>query len=168
MAFTARRAGLLAILLGLPGAAQAVEIIDQPRLSAATQRALATAAVEACAANGAQVSVAVAGPDGVVGTQLSADGASRLAIESAARKSVSAALTGYPTARLPDAEVKAPAYVAFLRSVEPRLVAIGGGLPVRRQGRLVGAIGVGGAAGPEADEACASAAITSVLGRGAE
>lgn len=168
MAFTARPAALLAWLFCLAGNAQAAELIDQPRLSASTQRALAAAALDACAAKGAQVSVAVARPDGVVSTVLSADGASRLAIESAARKSVSAALIGYPTGRLPDAEAKAPAYVALLRSVEPRLATIGGGLPVRRQGRLVGAIGVGGAAGPEADEACASTAITAVLGRDVE
>ena len=38
----------------------------------------------------------------------------------------------------------------------PRVVAIGGGLPIESAGSLVGSIGVSGAPGGDADHACAS------------
>jgi uncharacterized protein GlcG (DUF336 family) len=145
-------------------AAGAGQITNQPHLSAAAQQSLAQRAVAACAATGARVAVAVATPDGVVRTLLSADGTSRIAVETARRKAISAVLVGYPTAGLTKAEAEAPAYVAMLRSIEPALVTIGGGVPIRVRGVVVGAIGVGGAAGPQADEACAQAAIAGEFG----
>jgi len=44
----------------------------------------------------------------------------------------------------------------------PRVVAIGGGMMIRAKGSLVGAIGVSGAPGGEADEACAKAGIAAI------
>jgi len=48
-----------------------------------------------------------------------------------------------------------------LRQV-PRFSAIGGGVPVEAGGSLLGAIGVSGAPGGEADEACAMAGIKAI------
>jgi uncharacterized protein GlcG (DUF336 family) len=42
------------------------------------------------------------------------------------------------------------------------VVAIGGGLVIEGAGSLLGAIGVSGAPGGEADEACAAAGIAAV------
>jgi uncharacterized protein GlcG (DUF336 family) len=44
----------------------------------------------------------------------------------------------------------------------PGVVAIGGGLMIESAGSLVGAIGVSGAPGGEADEACATAGIAAI------
>lgn len=44
----------------------------------------------------------------------------------------------------------------------PDVVAVGGGLPISAKGALVGAIGVSGAPGGEADEACAKAGIAAI------
>lgn len=44
----------------------------------------------------------------------------------------------------------------------PRVIALGGGLPIESAGALVGAIGVSGAPGGEADAACAKAGIDSI------
>jgi uncharacterized protein GlcG (DUF336 family) len=44
----------------------------------------------------------------------------------------------------------------------PRVVAIGGGLPIEAAGSLVGSIGVSGAPGGEADEACARAGVAAI------
>ena len=44
----------------------------------------------------------------------------------------------------------------------PRVVAIGGGLPIESAGGLVGGIGVSGAPGGEADDACARAGIAAI------
>ena len=151
------------MLVPSAGSAEPASIHPQPNLSAGTQRQLAEAAMQLCASGAHRVAVAVARPDGVVTTLLSGDGVRRVVVEAAQRKAVTAALVGFPTAALAKAEAEAPAYVAFLRSVEPKLAAIGGGLPIHSKGQLVGAIGVGGAAGPEADEACARAAIAKVM-----
>ena len=44
----------------------------------------------------------------------------------------------------------------------PRVVAIGGGLPIEAAGSLVGSIGVSGAPGGDADDACAKAGIAAI------
>jgi len=44
----------------------------------------------------------------------------------------------------------------------PRVVAIGGGMMIRAKGSLAGAIGVSGAPGGEADDACAKVGIAAI------
>jgi len=44
----------------------------------------------------------------------------------------------------------------------PSVVAAGGGMPIRAKGALVGGIGVSGAPGGEADDACAKAGIAAI------
>ena len=45
----------------------------------------------------------------------------------------------------------------------PRFMAAGGGLVIEGGGNVFGAIGVSGAPGGEADEACASAGIAAIV-----
>lgn len=47
----------------------------------------------------------------------------------------------------------------------PGVVIIGGGLVVESGGSLVGAVGVSGAPGGDADEACAEAGLKAIQGR---
>lgn len=44
----------------------------------------------------------------------------------------------------------------------PRVIAIGGGLPIEAAGALVGGIGVSGAPGGEADDTCARAGVAAI------
>ena len=44
----------------------------------------------------------------------------------------------------------------------PRLTAVGGGLMIEAGGSLLGGIGVSGAPGGEADDACAAAGIKAI------
>ena len=44
----------------------------------------------------------------------------------------------------------------------PRFMAFGGGQPIQAAGSLVGAIGVSGAPGGEADDACAQAGVRAI------
>ena len=44
----------------------------------------------------------------------------------------------------------------------PGIVAAAGGMPIRAKGALVGGIGVSGAPGGEADDACAKAGIAAI------
>ena len=45
---------------------------------------------------------------------------------------------------------------------QPRVVAVGGGQPIEASGSLLGAIGVSGAPGGDADDACATAGIKAI------
>ena len=47
----------------------------------------------------------------------------------------------------------------------PRVVMVGGGLPIEAQGSILGAIGVSGAPGGEADDSCARAGIEAIRER---
>lgn len=44
----------------------------------------------------------------------------------------------------------------------PRVVAVGGGRPIESAGSLVGAIGVSGAPGGDADDVCAKAGLAAI------
>lgn len=138
------------------------QVLRRPVLSAALQLELAARARDACAAAGFDVAVAIADESGLVRTQLSGDGVGSVAIETARRKATSAALVGFPTSKLGEAEKEAPAYVDMLRALHPDMIFIGGGLPIRIDGQVVGAIGVGGASSGAADEACAAKALAGV------
>ena len=71
---------------------------------------------------------------------------------------------GRPTAKLA-ALIKDKPSLAGLRDMDPRLVILGGGLPIKIGGSLVGGIGVGGAPGGHLDEACAKAGIAAIAGK---
>lgn len=150
-----------AALLALSSPA-AGQILQRPVLSAALQLELVQAAQAACRLQGHDVAVAFADPSGTVRTLVAGDDTPSGSIEAARRKARTAAINGYPTSMLPDAEKAAPDYVAMLRSIDPQFVALGGGVPVRVGPHPVGAIGVGGAPRPEADEACAKAAVATM------
>jgi uncharacterized protein GlcG (DUF336 family) len=44
----------------------------------------------------------------------------------------------------------------------PRIVAIGGGIPIESAGSIVGSIGVSGAPGGDADDVCAKAGVAAI------
>ena len=59
------------------------------------------------------------------------------------------------------AETQAGRPMSGIRN-QPRVVAVGGGLVIQGAGNVLGAIGVSGAPGGEADEACAAAGIKAI------
>ncbi|MGA0797291.1 MAG: GlcG/HbpS family heme-binding protein, partial [Quisquiliibacterium sp.] len=60
------------------------------------------------------------------------------------------------------AETQAGKPMSGIREL-PRVIAAGGGLPIEASGMVVGAIGISGAPGGEADQACAQAGIDAIL-----
>ncbi|HWU01302.1 MAG TPA: heme-binding protein [Novosphingobium sp.] len=162
----ARKAAALAALApacALAATAPAAQapgaILHQPVLSAELALRLAATARAACLRNGAQVAVVIADTAGQTRLLVAGDGVSSIGVESARRKALSAALVGFPTAGLVEAAKVAPAYTDMLRAMHGDMLFLAGGLPLRVNGQLAGAIGVGGAANGEADEACAKAAV---------
>ncbi len=119
--------------------------------AAATQ-----AAVRRAEAMGIRINVAVVDAGGTLVAFLRMPGAFLHSVEVAIDKAYTAAGFGLPTAAWTEAlQAHSPAVREGL-PMRPRMVCFGGGLPLRCDGQLIGAIGVSG--GSEAqDEECARA-----------
>ncbi|CAG6393016.1 heme-binding protein [Streptomyces cocklensis] len=79
--------------------------------------------------------------------------------ETSTRKAYTALQLDAPTADLVEAVQPGAAFHTLPTALDRPLLFIAGGVPVRRDGRLVGALGVGGGA-PAQDHSFATAALT--------
>lgn len=138
-----------------PSAAYAVKFVTPEAALKAAQAALAT-----CRKNGYQVAVAVVDRAGVVQVLLRDRYAGAHTPETATGKAWTATSFKLSTTALA-AETQAGKPMSGIRQL-PRVVAAGGGLPIEAGGTLFGAIGVSGAPGGEADDACAAAGIKAI------
>lgn len=120
----------------------------------------ARAALEHCRKAGHQVGVAVVDRAGLPQAFLRDRFAGAHTFDIAVNKAWTAASFRMPTATLA-AETQAGKPMSGIRAL-PRVAAIGGGLVIESAGSVVGAIGVSGAPGGEADDACARAGIKAI------
>jgi uncharacterized protein GlcG (DUF336 family) len=154
---------LLAVLL-LASAARAQDaLVTYKSLNPDVAFELARAALASCRERGFQVAVAVVDRFGVTQVLLRDRFAGAHTVPTATGKAWTAVSFRTTTSEL--AGTTQPGMPqAAVRSL-PGVVALGGGLVVEAGGSLVGAIGVSGAPGGEADEACAKAGIEAVRDR---
>jgi uncharacterized protein GlcG (DUF336 family) len=128
-----------------------------PSLEQATR--LANAAIADCAAAGYRVGAAVVNSAGEAVVLLNAPGSDGSHGFVGMRKALVALTFARPSSEVP-ALTGDPAALA---RITPAMFVEGGALPIRREGRIIGAIGVSGAAGTpigHRDELCAQAALT--------
>ena len=128
-----------------------------PPLATATK--MAQTALNACSRDGYRVGVAVVDSAGDARAMLTADGADGSHVFVAMRKAITALAFGVPSAEANRRVARNP---ALLAKVTPAMFVMGGAVPIVRRGRIIGAIGVSGAAGapPGAhDESCATAGL---------
>jgi uncharacterized protein GlcG (DUF336 family) len=158
----------LAASLALP-AAQAQQRPQQPPPGATfearslTPEAALKAALAAqakCRAGGYQVGVAVVDRTGLPIATLRDRYAGAHTFQTALDKAWSAASFKISTTEL-EAATRPNMPMTAIRQL-PRVAAIGGGLPITAAGSLVGAIGISGAPGGDADDACAKAGIAAI------
>lgn len=114
---------------------------------------------------GVRINAAVVDNGGNLAAFLRVPGAFLHSVGIAIDKAYTAASFGFPTSGWDAALADKPALRQGLMAV-PRLMMIGGGLPVVVDGRVVAGIGVSGAS-EEQDEICARAALAA-LGLGKE
>ena len=126
-------------------------------LTPETALTAAQAALAHCRKAGHQVAVAVVDRSGVVQVLLRDRFAGAHTPEVATRKAWTSASFRMPTASLAN-ETQAGKPMSGLRSA-PGVLAIGGGLVIEAGGSSLGGIGVSGAPGGDADDACANAGI---------
>jgi uncharacterized protein GlcG (DUF336 family) len=86
------------------------------------------------------------------------DGAQLAAVDLAADKAYTAVSFGHPTEAWAASTVPGQGDWGLSTVLGGRIVVFAGGLPLRRDGRLVGAVGVSGAAAA-VDRACAAAGV---------
>jgi uncharacterized protein GlcG (DUF336 family) len=120
----------------------------------------AQAALGHCRGQGFQVAVAVVDRSGLTQVILRDRFAGAHTVEMAQGKAWTAASFRVSTAAL-GTETQAGRPMSGIRAL-PRVVAAGGGLPIEEGGTLWGGIGVSGAPGGDADDACAAAGIKAI------
>lgn len=157
------RAGIRCVLLAAGfscGAAMAQATFTTKSLTPETALKAAQAAMADCRKAGFQVAVAVVDRAGLTQALLRDRFAGPHTLDVAQNKAWSAVSFKTATAEL-DKATRPGTAMSGLRHV-PRAVTVGGGLMIEAGGSLLGGIGVSGAPGGDADEACARAGIKAV------
>ena len=150
----------LACLGPLPPAQAQEATFTTRSLTVETALRAAQAALASCRKAGYQVGVAVTDRSGVLQVYLRDRFAGAHTVEVAARKAWTAASFRITTTAL-GVETQAGRPMSGIRQ-SPGVLAIGGGLPIEAAGAVIAAIGVSGAPGGEADDACAKAGIDAI------
>ena len=121
----------------------------------------AQTAISACLERQQNVSVAVVDSAGVHKLLLAGDGAHQRGVQSSTAKALTALTFRLPTGALAERARQDAALGARL-AADASYNSRAGGLPIVKDGVLIGAIGVGGARGSENDEACARAGLARI------
>ncbi|MFI9150079.1 heme-binding protein [Streptomyces sp. NPDC053367] len=130
-------------------------------LTTADAEVLVSAARRAAEAAGVAVSITVLDAGGHLLAFRRDDRAVLISGETSTRKAYTALQLNAPTADLVDAVKPDGPFHSLPTALDRPLLFIAGGIPVHRDGRLVGAVGVGGGA-PEQDHAFAAEAMTTL------
>ncbi len=147
-------------LFWLAGALAQQAVFQTKSLTPETALVAARAAMESCRKQGYQVAVAVVDRAGLTQVVLRDRFAGAHTVDVAANKAWTAASFRTSTTSLA-AETQPGRPMSGLRSL-PRFLAAGGGLVIEGGGTVFGAIGVSGAPGGDADDACAQAGIKAI------
>lgn len=145
----------------LVGSALAQEAVFQSKtLTPEAALKAAQGALASCRKQGYQIAVAVTDRTGLVQVLLRDRFAGAHTVTVAIDKAWTAA--SFKTSTLEfGKDTQAGKSMSGIRHV-PRVIAAGGGLPIEAGGTLVGAIGISGGPGGEADEVCAKAGIKAI------
>jgi uncharacterized protein GlcG (DUF336 family) len=153
---------LAPMLMALASAAAAQQQATFQTRSLTPETALVAArtALETCRQQGYQVGVAVVDRAGLTQVFLRDRFAGAHTVEVATNKAWTAVSFRTSTLAMA-AHTQAGQPMSGIRGI-PRFLAVGGGLVIEGAGSILGAIGVSGAPGGEADEVCAQAGIKAI------
>ena len=149
---------VLALALAtLAGALHAQPVRSERNITLELANRLAAATVASCQAGGHAVTATVVDRAGNVRAVQRADNAGPHTLAASAQKAFTSASARNTTLAMMDNALKNPAASNLVHI--PGFLLLGGGVPVRAGGEVIGAIGVGGAPGGHLDEQCAMAAL---------
>jgi uncharacterized protein GlcG (DUF336 family) len=146
----------VAAVLSSPVGAQGV--LTQKNVSLGLAEAIANAAMEKCTSMGFKVSVTVLDREGLAVVMLRGDGAGLHTPEGSDRKAYTARAYGSPSAKFAKRVQSEPSYAPAMQY--HRMLALGGGLPIKVGNEVIGAVGVSGS--PGKDDVCSQAGIDKV------
>lgn len=149
----------LALAVSMPGFAQQGTFTLRI-LTPETALTAARAALESCRKSGYQVAVAVTDRHGLPQVLLRDRFAGAHTVDMAINKAWTAASFRTATGEL-GVQTQPGQPMSGIRQL-PRVIAAGGGLTIEAGGNVLGAIGVSGAPGGDADDMCAKAGIKAI------
>jgi uncharacterized protein GlcG (DUF336 family) len=145
----------------LPASGFAADIVPVKQISLELANTVAMKAVEACRKDGYNVSAVVLDRGGSVQVAMRDTLAAPHTLEIAERKAGASIMSGIASSEFRQVQGDIRAELNHIHG----LIMIGGGLPIRAAGSLIGAVGVSGAPGSEKDEGCAAEAVKAVEAR---
>jgi uncharacterized protein GlcG (DUF336 family) len=148
----------IAAVISSPAGAQTV--ITQKNISLTLAQAIANAAIAQCRTMGYKTSVTVVDREGMPMVMLSDDGAGLNTREGSDRKAYTAAAFRQPSAAFVKRMHDNPESAGSIQYT--RVLALGGGLPIKAGADVIGAVGVSGT--PGKDDECSQAGIDKVAG----
>ncbi len=157
-ALWARCLGLIILLCLSPSVSFSKQQVVQPVLTTERAAKAAMAALKQCESSGFKVSVAIVDNAGLLKVQLKADGAGPHTLDSSRRKAYTANSLRGPTQKFAELIVDSTD-LHSLAHMNQHILLLGGGFPIKMEGKIVGGIGVGGAPGIKFDEGCAREAL---------
>ena len=149
----------MAALTCAAAAPASAQFIERKELSYAAAKAAAENALEACKARGYAVSVVVVDRGGLTVVSLRADGASPHTMENARRKAYTARTFRMTTQDFAKRMETEP--VRRQQATLPHVIGIPGGIPIKVDGEVIGAVAAGGAS-IEQDVMVAKAALAAL------
>jgi uncharacterized protein GlcG (DUF336 family) len=149
---------LAALAVSLLASQAHAQVLTQKNVSQAMAQSIAIAALAQCQSMGYKVSVVVLDRDGLQVVMLRGDGAGLHTPEGADRKAYTARTYGSPSANFAKRVQSEPAYAPATQY--NRVLALGGGLPIKAGNEVIGAVGVSGS--PGKDDVCGQAGLDKV------
>jgi uncharacterized protein GlcG (DUF336 family) len=150
--------GAIALSAALGSAVQAQGLVTEKNISLAMAQTIANAAMDKCREMGYRVSVTVVDRAGLPIVMLRGDGAGLHTPEGSDRKAYTARTFRQPSADFVKRMLADPASTGSKEYT--RVLALGGGLPIKVGDDVVGAVGVSGS--PGKDDDCSKAGIDKV------
>lgn len=147
------------LLISSSSLSMAQGIVAQKTLTTEGALSIAHAALEKCHADGYHVSLTILDSSGLIKVQLRGDGTGPHTLEHSRRKAYTALTFKRTSAETAKAWAASPTPPPLIEGT----VGAAGGVPIRIDNDVIGAIGVSGAPGGEKDEACATAGIAKLL-----
>jgi len=158
MSPVARTFAGLALATALSTTVAAQGLVTQKNISLAMAQTIAQAALAQCESMGFKVSVTVVDRGGLPIVMLRGDGAGLHTPEGSERKAYTARAFSQPSADFVKRLAERPESVGSRQYT--RVLALGGGLPIKAGNEIVGAVGVSGS--PGKDDVCSQAGIDKV------
>src|SRR5262245_36695054 len=146
------------LMAAFSSVAAAQGLVTQKNISLAMAQTIAQAALAQCESMGFKVSVTVVDRGGLPIVMLRGDGAGLHTPEGSERKAYTARAFSQPSADFVKRLAERPESVGSRQYT--RVLALGGGLPIKAGNEIVGAVGVSGS--PGKDDVCSQAGIDKV------